>query len=229
MAKTKKNSNYVTENRARKLEEKLALKRKRKIKGYVKTAVIYTVSILLIAAVIVGICALGGAFKYRPKATSHVTVKLSNGQSLHVELYGNDAPETVKKFLSDVGTGFYKNAELHTFVNGLIYAGQTNKGVLYGGIKGEFAANGFKNKIKHERGIISMSRNDDGYDSAFGQFFIVTEKSPGLDGNYAAFGKITEGMDIIDTWLKNMQVDENGNITSTYRLTITDISVHEAH
>ena len=229
MAKKRKNGNYVTENRARKIEEKLAQKRKRKIKAYVKTAVIAAVAVLLIAAVIVGICALAGAFKYRPKATSHVTVTLSNGETLHIELYGNDAPKTVEKFLSDVGTGFYKNAELHTLVNGLLYGGQMNSGVLTGGITGEFEANGFKNKIKHERGVISMARNADSYNSAFGQFFIVTDKSPELDGNYAAFGKIIDGMDIIDAAIKNAEVSKEGIITAQYRLTITNITVHDAH
>ena len=226
MAQKRKNSNYATEKRAQAAAEKAALARKRRNIALAKEIGKLAAIILVIAGVIVGVCALAGAFDYNPKATVHVTVKLSNNQSLDIELYGNDAPETVAFFLSKAQSGFYDGLPLHTFIDGLLYGGQMNKGVVQGGIKGEFSANGFKNKVSHKRGVISMSRNADDFNSAYGQFFIVTENSRDLDGNYAAFGRVISGMDIIDEMLASATIAEDGTIATANRITITDITSH---
>lgn len=127
-----------------------------------------------------------------------ITIEMENGGVIKAELYPNKAPNTVNNFLSLVQKGFYDGVIFHRVIAGFMIQGGDPKGIGIGGpgytIKGEFSANGFKNDLKHERGVLSMARTMDP-DSAGSQFFIMTDPAPHLDGQYAAFGRVTEGIE----------------------------------
>lgn len=130
-----------------------------------------------------------------------VVIELENGKKIKLELYPDDAPETVKNFEELVGKGFYDGLTFHRVISGFMIQGGCPEGNGTGNsgthIKGEFLANGVVNNIKHERGVLSMARAADP-NSASCQFFIMHEDAPYLDGNYAAFGRVIEGMDAVD-------------------------------
>lgn len=130
-----------------------------------------------------------------------VTFEMENGDIMKAELYPEIAPNTVKNFISLINRGFYDGLTFHRVIRGFMIQGGCPDGTGMGGpgysIKGEFAQNGFKNNLAHDPGVLSMARAMHP-DSAGSQFFIMHEKSPHLDGAYAAFGKIIEGMDIVD-------------------------------
>lgn len=141
-----------------------------------------------------------------------VTIEMENGHKIKVELYPDKAPNTVNNFISLVQSGFYDGIIFHRVIKGFMIQGGDPAGVGTGGpgynIKGEFSLNGFKgNDIKHERGIISMAR---AYhpDSAGSQFFIMHANASYLDGQYAAFGKVVEGMDVVDE-IASVATDRN--------------------
>ena len=130
-----------------------------------------------------------------------VTIEMENGKTMTLELDATAAPETVKNFEQLVSEGFYDGLIFHRVIYGFMIQGGDPEGTGMGGsgrrIKGEFAANGHKNPLKHERGVISMARSSDP-NSASSQFFIVHEDAPHLDGQYAAFGRLTDGFDTLD-------------------------------
>lgn len=130
-----------------------------------------------------------------------VTIEMENGDVMKGELYPEIAPETVKNFESLAKEGFYDGLIFHRVIPGFMIQGGDPTGNGTGGpghtIKGEFAANGFKNDLKHSKGVLSMARAMDP-NSAGSQFFIMVEDAPHLDGQYAAFGKITEGIEVAD-------------------------------
>ena len=130
-----------------------------------------------------------------------VTFVMENGDTFKAELYPDIAPQSVYNFVSLINKGFYNGLTFHRIIPGFMIQGGDPEGTGMGGpgysIKGEFASNGFKNDLKHTKGVLSMARSMVP-DSAGSQFFIMHETSPHLDGEYAAFGKITEGQDIID-------------------------------
>lgn len=127
-----------------------------------------------------------------------VTIKLNTGKEIKVELYPEVAPNTVRNFVSLVKKGFYDGLKFHRVIPGFMIQGGCPQGVGIGGpgykIKGEFRANRFQNDLKHTTGVISMARSQHN-DSAGSQFFLMVADSPHLDGQYAAFGKIIEGLD----------------------------------
>ena len=130
-----------------------------------------------------------------------VTIQMESGDLIKVELYPEIAPNTVNNFISLVNKGFYDGLIFHRVIRGFMIQGGDPQGTGMGGpgycIEGEFASNGFRNDLKHDEGVLSMARSMFP-DSAGSQFFIMHKKSPHLDGDYAAFGKIIEGMDIIN-------------------------------
>lgn len=134
-----------------------------------------------------------------------VTIQMENNDVIKVELYPEIAPNTVNNFISLVKKGFYDGLIFHRVIEGFMIQGGCPEGNGTGGpgwnIKGEFAANGVKNDLKHERGVLSMARAQHP-DSAGSQFFIMVADAPHLDGQYAAFGKITEGMETADAIVK---------------------------
>lgn len=130
-----------------------------------------------------------------------VTFEMENGNIMKAELYPEIAPNTVKNFVSLVNKNFYDGLKFHRVINGFMLQGGCPDGTGMGGpgytVKGEFSQNGFENSLLHDEGVLSMARSMHP-DSAGSQFFIMHKKSPHLDGAYAAFGKITEGMDIVN-------------------------------
>lgn len=128
-----------------------------------------------------------------------VTIEMENGSVIKAELYPQVAPNTVNNFISLVKKGFYDGVIFHRVISGFMLQGGDPDGTGMGGpgysIKGEFTQNGFQNDLKHEPGVLSMARTMMP-NSAGSQFFIMHEAAPHLDGAYAAFGKVTEGMDV---------------------------------
>ena len=130
-----------------------------------------------------------------------VTIKMEDGGVIKAELYPEIAPNTVNNFISLVNKGFYNGLIFHRVIPGFMIQGGCPTGTGTGGpgyqIPGEFAANGFANSLRHSRGVLSMARAMDP-NSAGSQFFIMHDVAPHLDGQYAAFGQVLEGMDVVD-------------------------------
>ncbi|MDD6401161.1 MAG: peptidylprolyl isomerase [Lachnospiraceae bacterium] len=130
-----------------------------------------------------------------------ITIEMESGDIMKLELYPDVAPNTVKNFISLANKGYYNGLIFHRVIEGFMIQGGCPEGTGTGGpgysIKGEFSQNGFKNDLKHEAGVISMARSMMP-NSAGSQFFIMHKDAPHLDGAYAAFGKITEGMDVVN-------------------------------
>ena len=138
-----------------------------------------------------------------------ITITMKNGGVIKAELYPDIAPISVENFIKLASSGFYNGLTFHRVIPGFMIQGGCPEGTGMGGpgytIKGEFAANGVVNNLKHERGVLSMARAMDP-NSAGSQFFIMHETSPHLDGQYAAFGKVFEGMDVVDR-IANVRTD----------------------
>lgn len=140
-----------------------------------------------------------------------VIIEMENGKKMTVELYPKEAPITVENFLKLVNEGFYNGLIFHRVISGFMIQGGDPLGTGYGGsensIKGEFRANGVNNTIRHTRGVISMARSQSP-NSASSQFFIMHKDAPYLDGQYAAFGKVVEGIDVVDE-IASVETDYN--------------------
>jgi len=130
-----------------------------------------------------------------------VTIVMENGSVIKAELYPECAPNTVNNFISLINKGYYDGIIFHRVIKGFMLQGGCPQGTGTGGpgysIKGEFTKNGFKNDLVHERGVLSMARTAMP-DTAGSQFFLMHAKAPHLDGSYAAFGKVIEGLDVVD-------------------------------
>ena len=149
-----------------------------------------------------------------------VTIEMENGDVIKAELYPDIAPNTVNNFISLINKGFYDGLIFHRVIEGFMIQGGDPKGIGIGGpgysIKGEFAANGFKNSLLHSRGVLSMARATDP-NSAGSQFFIMHEDAPHLDGQYAAFGKVIEGIENVDK-IARQRVDYNDRPRQTQKM-----------
>ena len=159
----------------------------------------------------------------------HVTITVKDYGEIAVELYGDEAPITVANFLKLAGDGFYDGLTFHRIISGFMIQGGDPLGTGMGGadeeIKGEFANNGVENPLSHTRGAISMARSQK-MDSASSQFFIVHEDSQFLDGDYACFGYVTEGMEVVDAICKDTQIeDNNGTVAKENQPVIEKIQV----
>lgn len=130
-----------------------------------------------------------------------VTIKTNQGKEIKVELYPEVAPNTVNNFISLANSGYYDGLIFHRVIDGFMIQGGCPQGSGMGNpgysIKGEFNSNSFKNDLKHSKGVISMARSQNA-NSAGSQFFIMHKDAPHLDGMYAAFGKVIEGLDVVD-------------------------------
>lgn len=144
-----------------------------------------------------------------------VEIDVKNYGKITLELDADVAPITVTNFIDLVEDKFYDGLTFHRIIEGFMIQGGDPTGTGYSGssqkIKGEFKANGIENTISHVRGVISMARNSNDYNSASSQFFIVHEDSTFLDGDYAAFGKVIEGIEVVDKIAENTKVEENSN------------------
>ena len=130
-----------------------------------------------------------------------VTIEMENGDKMVAELYPHIAPNTVNNFISLVNSGYYDGIIFHRVIKGFMIQGGCPNGNGMGGpgysIAGEFSSNGFTNNLKHEKGVLSMARTMQP-NSAGSQFFIMHARAPHLDGEYAAFGRVIEGLDVVD-------------------------------
>lgn len=159
----------------------------------------------------------------------HIKIKVKDYGTISVELDADVAPITVTNFVDLAKDGFYDGLTFHRIISGFMIQGGDPLGNGTGGsdktIKGEFSENGVENSISHVRGTISMARSQD-YDSASSQFFIMHKDNPGLDGQYAAFGTVTKGMEVVDKICEDTQVeDENGTVAAENQPVIKSIKV----
>ena len=165
------------------------------------------------------------------KITHDVVIEVENYGTINAVLYGETAPITVANFAKLAGEGFYDGLTFHRIISGFMIQGGDPKGNGTGGsdenIKGEFSLNGFENPIAHKRGVLSMARSS-APDSASSQFFIMHAAAPHLDGSYAAFGCVTDGIEIVDEICKNTPVtDNNGTVTKANQPKIISVKVTE--
>ena len=227
--KKKKNSNYVTEKT---IQAKLMKERAAKKKKIQKIALIATAIVLAIALAVVSTIGIVKWIKSNNRnnfdATYHASITIKDYGTVHVELFGNEAPITVANFVKLANEGKYNGTTFHRIIDGFMAQGGSISGAST--ITGEFENNGVDNPVYIERGVIAMARANDP-DSASSQFFIVqdTEGAEHLNGDYAGFGKVTSGMDIIDQICKDaIPYDNTGSILPSSQPIITSITVHSA-
>ena len=163
------------------------------------------------------------------KATKHAQIEIKNYGTISLELYGEEAPITVNNFVKLANEGFYNGLTFHRIISGFMIQGGDPNGDGTGGstenIKGEFSQNGVQNRILHTRGTISMARSSEN-DSASSQFFIMQQDATHLDGAYAAFGRVTSGLEIVDKICENTPVtDSNGTVTAENQPVITSVKI----
>lgn len=162
-------------------------------------------------------------------ASYTAVIEVADYGTITIELDAAAAPKTVANFVSLVREGFYDGLTFHRIIDGFMIQGGDPNGDGTGGsdktIPGEFSSNGVENNLSHTRGAVSMARSDD-YDSASSQFFIVHEDSTYLDGNYAVFGYVTDGMDVVDAiCAAATPTDNNGSIAPEEQPVITSITI----
>lgn len=159
----------------------------------------------------------------------NIVIKIKDYGTIEATLDGKAAPITVKNFVSLINEKFYDGLTFHRIIKGFMIQGGDPMGNGTGGsdnnIKGEFKANGYNNPISHQRGVLSMARSQD-YNSASSQFFIMQKDNTNLDGQYAAFGKVTKGIEIVDKICDNVKVeDNNGTVKDKNQPIITSIRI----
>lgn len=162
----------------------------------------------------------------------YVQITVKDMGDIKLELDADIAPITVTNFINLVKEGFYDGLTFHRIIDGFMVQGGDPEGTGMGGstktIKGEFTANGVENSISHVRGVISMARSSNSYNSASSQFFIVHKDSAFLDGEYAAFGKVISGIEVIDKLAQTKTEDENGTVLKQNQPIIDSIKIIEA-
>ncbi len=165
-----------------------------------------------------------------PYGIHHAIITVESYGEIHLELDGDTAPVTVKNFVELAKSGFYDGLTFHRIIEGFMIQGGDPEGTGLGGseeeIIGEFESNGIENNISHERGVISMARLGNNPNSASSQFFIMHRTSTHLDGDYAAFGHVTEGMTVVDKIASEATVeDNNGTVSANNQPKITSIVI----
>jgi peptidyl-prolyl cis-trans isomerase B (cyclophilin B) len=167
-----------------------------------------------------------------PEISHYITIEVEDYGTIKAGLIESEAPETVKNFVKLAESGFYDGLTFHRIMSGFMIQGGDPLGNGTGGsdetIKGEFYTNGVENRLPHVRGALSMARSNDP-DSASSQFFIVHKDSTFLDGQYAAFGEVTDGMDVVDKIATDAKpVDGNGTIPSSKQPVINSVTIERA-
>lgn len=171
-----------------------------------------------------------GATLETAKATHYVTIEIENYGTLKGELYGKTTPYAVEQFVTLAQSGFYEGLTFHRIIEGFMMQGGAPNAASpkVDPIVGEFAENGIENNLLHLPGVLSMARTNDP-NSATSQFFIMHKEYPSLDGKYAAFGRITEGLDIVDKICTEIEnTDSNGGVAAADQPVIKSITVTEA-
>ena len=171
----------------------------------------------------------GAAADAQISGIHHAVIEVENYGTIEVALNADVAPITVANFMELAESGFYDGLTFHRIIDGFMIQGGDPLGNGYGGssrnIEGEFAANGHENNLTHVRGVISMARSSDP-NSASSQFFIMHQTNHTLDGNYAAFGTVTSGMEVVDAICENTPVeDDNGTVLPENQPRITSITI----
>ena len=256
MGKKRKNSNYVTEKKTKAREAAIKAQKAYKTKKIVITTIAL---VLALACLIFGIILISKSCAYPKsilgsdnpkedttvnnsfKVTHHAAIEVEGYGTIHLELYGEEANETVGNFVKLAQEGFYDGLTFHRIMDNFMIQGGCPKGNGTGGyevdgkeqnIKGEFKENGVENDIKHVRGTISMARGND-KNSASSQFFIVHKTSASntssLDNKYAAFGMVTSGMQIVDKICYDVEEGSNGSTPKADQPIIKSITSHGAH
>ena len=198
-----------------------------------------SIFILLMSASLIMLAACGGGASPEPEEPEtpqntgigihHAEIEIADYGTVTVELDGDTAPITVQNFMDLANSGFYDGLTFHRIIDGFMIQGGDPNGNGTGGsdknIVGEFASNGYENNIAHVKGVISMARSQDP-DSASSQFFIMVADAPHLDGEYAAFGHVTSGQEIVDKVAADAQpLDSNGTIAPEDQPVITSIRI----
>ena len=183
--------------------------------------------LLLLALVVLSAC---GKKENTAAGLHHAEITVKDYGVIKLELDAEAAPITVANFMDLANEGFYNGLTFHRIMDGFMIQGGDPKGNGTGGsgktIKGEFKANGYENPISHKKGVISMARNSRSMDSASSQFFIMVADYTGLDGQYAAFGHVTEGLDIVLQIAKDAKpIDNNGTIPAAEQPVIEKIVI----
>ena len=157
------------------------------------------------------------------------TITMADGGVMKFELYPHIAPQAVYNFIYLARQGFYDGLTFHRIISGFMAQGGCPDGTGSGGpgysISGEFADNGFENNLLHTRGIMSMARRGDDYNSAGSQFFLMHAPSPFLDGSYAGFGQVTEGLDVLEQIMRTQNDGPNGSVARADRPAIESITI----
>ncbi len=171
-------------------------------------------------------------YEIKGGVTYYADIEIEDYGTITVKLDQSSAPITVANFATLASNGFYDNLTFHRIIEGFMMQGGDPEGTGRGGsdrtIKGEFMYNGVDNLLPHLRGTISMARRSDSYDSATSQFFIMHKTNTGLDGQYAAFGTVTEGMEIVDKICQEAEpTDNNGTIPADKQPVIKTITIRE--
>ena len=184
--------------------------------------------LFLALTLLLSACGSSGDASYG-KGLHHAEIEIENYGTITLELDADTAPISVENFCTLAGDGFYDGLTFHRIISGFMIQGGDPDGTGSGGsdktIKGEFSSNGVENNISHVRGVISMARSD-APDSASSQFFIVHEDSTFLDGEYAAFGHVTSGMEIVDDICADTPVEDgNGTVSWWNQPKITAIRI----
>lgn len=189
------------------------------------------ISLALVALTLVlMVCAFSSCKKDPYEVTHRATIVIKDYGTIELELYGNAAPITVANFEKLANEGFYEGTTFHRIMSGfMIQGGGFTEDGLYkdaDNIKGEFPSNGVDNPILHDRGVISMARASEN-DSASSQFFIMHQNSPHLDGDYAAFGKVTSGIGVVDEICYEIEQGYNGAVNVLDRPVIVSVTVEK--
>ena len=195
-------------------------------------AVICALTLALTFGVFTGCQGSKGSVGYQldmPQKGEEIAIMHTSMGDISIRFFPEAAPKAVENFKTHAKDGYYDGLTFHRVINDFMIQGGDPEGTGRGGsdetIKGEFSENGVKNDISHERGVISMARSSDP-DSASSQFFIVQSDSTYLDGQYAAFGHVTEGMDIVDQICKDAKpTDNNGTISADEQPVMTSVTV----
>ena len=187
-------------------------------------------AVLMVSAVALAFTSCGNR-EAAYKVTHYATIEIKNYGTIELELYGETAPLTVQNFVKLANEGFYEGLTFHRIISGFMIQGGgydvSDNEIETDTIKGEFSSNGVKNPIKHERGVISMARTNV-KDSASSQFFIMHADASHLDGEYAAFGKVTSGIEVVDAICKEVPQGSNGAVDIFYRPVIEKVTIREA-
>ena len=218
----------LTPEQRQRIQEEL-LRKEQEAKRRKNTTIIASISICLVVVIILAVALWPRNESADPNTQYIATINIKDYGTIKVELDPKNAPITVANFVKLAESGFYNGLTFHRIIEGFMMQGgaPASEADAADTIVGEFTANGYDNQLKHTRGVISMARAN-AYDSASSQFFIVHEDSPHLNGQYAAFGKVIEGIEVVDAVCEAAKpTDGNGSIAKADQPVINTITIEK--